>query len=372
MSTTKKRTQKEKDAISKKRSRTKNMPTSEFNSGIQAVRRQVWPDLTLSKYATSALTNIMQDLLGKVALESANLARKGKRMTVSSLDVQTAARILLPGGISKYAVIEGTKAVTNYMSSQPGTKGKGKKVSSQKRAKLVFSIGKARRELKLHSQRVGAGAPIYAAAVCEYILAEILELAGKHTVDVKRNRIRARDVAAAIQQDNELEILFRGTYIARGGVTGLQAVEGEDGETVLVSKDAEVESIRANKPQDAKKSAKKPRAKSTSSKKKAPAKKKSRAKSAKPAKAATPAAIKKLEVAVAKGVAATEELKVATSHQAVADTAIKEAAKAISKTAPKKKKKAPAKKSGTGTKKKTKRGRARLTAPKKKTSKKKK
>merc|ERR1711924_230502 len=48
------------------------------------------------------------------------------------------------------------------------------------RAGLQFPVGRIHRHLKLgnYGQRVGAGAPVYLAAVLEYLAAEILELAG--------------------------------------------------------------------------------------------------------------------------------------------------------------------------------------------------
>jgi histone H2B len=63
------------------------------------------------------MDNIVSDIFEKMANESAKLARYNKKQTITSREVQTAVRLVLPGELAKHAVSEGTKAVTKYNQS---------------------------------------------------------------------------------------------------------------------------------------------------------------------------------------------------------------------------------------------------------------
>ena len=104
-----------------------------------------------------------------------------------------------------------------------GGKGKGKGSKSQSRsakAGLQFPVGRLARYLKQggYSKRVGGAAPVYMAAVLEYIVAEVLELAGNAAKDNKKLRIVPRHIQLAVRNDDELNVFFGNAIIAGGGV----------------------------------------------------------------------------------------------------------------------------------------------------------
>ena len=108
-----------------------------------------------------------------------------------------------------------------------GGKVKGKAKSRSNRAGLQFPVGRIHRLLRKgnYAERVGAGAPVYLAAVMEYLAAEVLELAGNAARDNKKTRIIPRHLQLAIRNDEELNKLLSGVTIAQGGVLpNIQAV----------------------------------------------------------------------------------------------------------------------------------------------------
>ena len=96
----------------------------------------------------------------------------------------------------------------------------GKSKTRSSKAGLQFPVGRVHRYLKKgnFAKRVGSGAPVYLAAVLEYLAAEILELAGNAARDNKKNRINPRHVQLAVRNDEELNKLLAGVTIAQGGV----------------------------------------------------------------------------------------------------------------------------------------------------------
>jgi histone H2B len=81
---------------------------------IFKVLKQVHPDTGVSSKAMSILNSFVNDIFERIAGEASRLAKYNKKSTISSREVQTAVRLLLPGELAKHAVSEGTKAVTKY------------------------------------------------------------------------------------------------------------------------------------------------------------------------------------------------------------------------------------------------------------------
>jgi len=242
---------------------------------IYKVLKQIHPAMGISNMAMQVVNSLVNDLFQRISLELEVLKDLTNRDTITSREIQTSVRLILPGELAKHAVSEGVKAVTKYNASlgenspnsdndddpflapsgmvpnsfsaetvsqtlypigfehdddndyvnpmQPQTPSKsastGPDTSSRStRAGLQFPVGKTHSMLKHRMRlRVGASAAVYVAAVQEYIVAEVLELAGNQATDKKETRITPHHLMLAIRSDEELDILFPGTI--RGGGT---------------------------------------------------------------------------------------------------------------------------------------------------------
>ena len=129
-----------------------------------------------------------------------------------------------PNQTHNNTTVHNTNTTSTTMSGK-GKGGRGKKgkkssggSSRSSKAGLQFPVGRIHRYLKGSAPRIGAGAPVYLAAVLEYLCAEILELAGNAARDNKKSRIIPRHVQLAIRNDEELNKLLGGVTIAAGGV----------------------------------------------------------------------------------------------------------------------------------------------------------
>ncbi|XP_051788431.1 uncharacterized protein LOC127529333 [Erpetoichthys calabaricus] len=98
----------------KKRRKTRKESYSIY---VYKVLKQVHPDTGISSKAMGIMNSFVNDIFERIAGESSRLAHYNKRSTISSREIQTAVRLLLPGELAKHAVSEGTKAVTKYTSS---------------------------------------------------------------------------------------------------------------------------------------------------------------------------------------------------------------------------------------------------------------
>ena len=101
------------DGKKKKRNRKES-----YSIYIYKVLKQVHPDTGVSSKAMSIMNSFVNDIFERIAAESSRLAHYNKRSTITSREIQTAVRLLLPGELAKHAVSEGTKAVTKYTSSK--------------------------------------------------------------------------------------------------------------------------------------------------------------------------------------------------------------------------------------------------------------
>ena len=106
---------------------------------------------------------------------------------------------------------------------QKGARGKkaaGAKKTKSSKAGLPFPVARLGRFLRKgrFAKRIGVGAPVYMAAVLEYLCAELLELSGNAAKYNKKNRINPRHIQLAIKNDEELNKFVGTATISAGGV----------------------------------------------------------------------------------------------------------------------------------------------------------
>ena len=89
-----------------------------FSMYIHKVLKQVHPEQGISKLAMSQMNSFVNDIFERIASESVRLLKISKKTTLSSREIQTAVRLVLPGELAKHAVSEGTKAVQKYETSR--------------------------------------------------------------------------------------------------------------------------------------------------------------------------------------------------------------------------------------------------------------
>jgi histone H3/H4 len=210
------------------------LETSNFQTYIYRVLKQVHPDTGLSGTALSAMNNLVKINIEKIMIGVNQLILRTGKKTISSREIQSAVRLALPGELAKHSVTEGVKAVTKYNSAKVAREegnapkepsGKLKPVSRSAIAGLQFPITRIQNlmmGLATVSRKTDTCA-VYLAAVCEYLTAEVLELAGNAARDNKRVRITPRHIMLAVRNDWELDKLYRNAVFAGGIIPNISS-----------------------------------------------------------------------------------------------------------------------------------------------------
>lgn len=103
-------------AVDKKKNKVRRKES--YSLYIYKVLKQVHPDTGITTKAMGIMNSFVSDIFERIAMEASRLTKYAKKSTMSSREIQTAVRLLLPGELAKHALNEGTKAVTKYTSSK--------------------------------------------------------------------------------------------------------------------------------------------------------------------------------------------------------------------------------------------------------------
>jgi len=83
----------------------------DFKNALFKVLRKIDPKGTISSKAMGVLNEMMCDLLERLAGEAASVRQKNGHVTLKTRDVQTGARLLLPGSLFTHAFLEAHQAL---------------------------------------------------------------------------------------------------------------------------------------------------------------------------------------------------------------------------------------------------------------------
>lgn len=195
-----------------------HLPGLNYLSYIYKLLKRVRPNTGINKDARLTLNNLIISVVGRMMqIINTLLAFTGKKI-ITSRQIQSAARILLPGELYGHAAQFGVEAVVTFQAS---TTSDGKKHARQIRAGIVFPVARTSRLMKAYSnsKRLAASASVYMAAILEYIAADILSPAGNYAQQVKLVRIKPRQIMLAIRNSENLDALFSyKDYIVGAGV----------------------------------------------------------------------------------------------------------------------------------------------------------
>lgn len=171
-----------------------------YASYIQKIWKTTHPGLQISSTSMKVLNGIVKDTFTAIATETKSILEQSKTVTMSSRSVQTATRLVLVGDLAKQGDLEGVDAV--------------------KKEDSVFPVGRLHRYLKdgPYAKRVSRRAALYMAGVLQYLVTEILEVAGTAMQDARKKTLTPRHLSLAIKSDEELDKVLGSSTVASGGI----------------------------------------------------------------------------------------------------------------------------------------------------------
>ena len=151
------------------------------------------------------MDTFVKDMFEKISVEASAVLRQTKTPTMSRRSIETAVKMVVGGEMSGMALQAIQKAAEN---------------TSWNAGSLIFPEGRLHRHLRegRYAGRVSRKAASAMAATLEFLVAEVLEVAGSAMREAKMRTLRARHITLAIRRDEELHHLCRDSTIAKGGV----------------------------------------------------------------------------------------------------------------------------------------------------------
>lgn len=186
-----------------------------YETSISKLSKEINEDLSLSSDAKHNLNNIANILLSKLVQQSTELMhpknfvnpkkKLPEKKTLSAAEVETATILIISPlrGLEDHSLNNGKKTLTKFRNAKKGG-------TLAEKAGLILSVSKTANSIRsnLKKENLSVNASIYATAVLEYILAEILELSGNECRSDKKKTIKPNHIKKAVESDFELEDLM--------------------------------------------------------------------------------------------------------------------------------------------------------------------
>lgn len=196
----------------------KKKKTRFFETYISKVLKHVSVDNGITANAKQQLNSAICAISRHIARLSVRLTQISKKKTLSEKEVSNAVRLVFPGEVCVNSIAEGEESLAKFLVVDDN-----KNKSRQDKAGIIFPPSiteKFLREFGFTKIMVTKNAPIYLAAVLEYVTQDILQLASDMARENKRVRITIRDLELSVRTDLELNVLFDrcGITFIGGGV----------------------------------------------------------------------------------------------------------------------------------------------------------
>lgn len=171
----------------------------DFKTGIKKLVIQVHYDLRIKSISVDIINDMIQNLCEEIITVANKLAQLGKRKRVGQKEVKSALLLLIPDELAKHAISEANRSLV-----------------SEHHSKLLFTSAVVLKIMKKNITsgfEIGKKGVIYLTSALEYLTAEIIEVAGRVTINSNTKQIKPRDIMMGIEDDEELYLLFDGTIL---------------------------------------------------------------------------------------------------------------------------------------------------------------
>ncbi len=201
------------------------MREKSFRVYIFRLLKTTQPGLRITKPAMEAVDSVVRVIAEKLVERALFLTANDDKKTVSSNELQTAVRMLLPDSLATNVVLSAQQSVTNFDESEAQRKDKPveKAQTRESRCGLTFSVSAAEKYVRRFGQvgyHVTATCPVYLASTLETVAKQVLHASGEIAQLSKKITITVRHIFLAVKKDPSLHTLLSqlGVVLLEGGV----------------------------------------------------------------------------------------------------------------------------------------------------------